>query len=358
LDLVMARRRLQSIATDAFLEYALAERTYALAREDHRLAREQQLSRRVRLTSAADSRSGPEPTLEELDELELEILELDRSRDQLERARATAVRRVNTLLRRDPREPLPAPRLPRLPDEVPAEAHVLERAMETRPELAAARTREQSAMAQVALSYKDFYPDFILVGRFDTNADQFWWPEKMNIRPQLGFNLYAPVQQRRRWARVRQTEAQVRNERARRQIAEDEIRKEIREVYADLEYLQRRRQTLDRMVAAAERRVNARDEWVVLSAAEQTTELIAARRKLLKYQLDQLTADFQWHQHLVRLHHLSGADWDWGELPALADATASGVEPTALPMGSSPDEPPAWWMGEDLPLLEPWSEFP
>lgn len=340
LDIVMARRRLHSLATDTFLAYALAERTYQLAMEDHRLARQEQLSRRVQLTSAEEGGGSDERSLEELEIAELEVLELDRKRDQLERTRLAARRRMNVLLRRDPRMPLPSPRLPELPDEVPEEEVAVNVALASRPEIHAARTREQSAVAQSALAYKDFYPNLIFVGRFDTNADQFWWPEKLNLRPQVGIYLYPPLQQGRRWARVRQTEALIRAESIKRRMLEDQIRDEIQEIYVDLEHMNRRRDTMNRLVAAAERRVNSRDDWVVLSGAEQTKDLIVARRKLVQYQLEQLAVDFEWQQQVVKLYNLMGDDM-WLHDPRNQLAEVPGVSPEALgDSGSGPEGEP------------------
>jgi outer membrane protein, heavy metal efflux system len=359
LDIVMAQRRLQSLATDAFLEYALAEQTYALAMEDHRLAREEQLSRRVQLTSAEGEFANDERSLEELEIAELEVLELDRAREQLERGRLSARRRVNVLLRRDPRKPLPPPRMPDVPDHIPDEEVSINLALASRPELHAARTREQVAVAQSALAYKDFYPNLMFVGRFDTNADQFWWPEKLNLRPQMGIYLYPPVQQGRRWARVRQTETLLRAEQIKRRMLEDQIRDEIQEVYVDLDHMNRRRQTLNRLVAAAERRVHSRDDWVVLSGAEQTKELIAARRKLVKYQLEQLSADFQWQQQVVKLYSLMGDDLWLHGTPDSSESRSLLAQET-MPRDSAREfrAEPVWQSLEPVDHTPPGPQFP
>lgn len=318
-DIEQTRQQLVQVTTHTFFEYALAEQVHRLAVEDQRLAQEEQRQKTIVQT-------GGHPWERSEDLAELDRLESDRAYDELDHIRLVAVRRINQLLHREPHAVLPPAILPDIPDKLPDEQVLIAEARSRRPELAAARAQEQRALADVELAYKDFYPDFELVGRFDTTGSEFWLPERLNIRPQIGVNLYMPVQQGRRWARVRQTEALLLKARYQTKMLEEKIETQIRELIADLEHTNRTVARLDQMVAAAERYSVSQEQKIVLSGGAEHLERLASRRKLVKYQMEQTRAHFRRRQQIITLCGMTG------DLDFLVQGTpAAPVEESDLP---------------------------
>lgn len=317
------QNQLRRLTAETFLDYALAERIYELGVAEHQLALEEQRIKWPQSDTLTTSFRGalntpdadlPPPTGQVVSaSVALQILELHQEREELEQMRQTAVRRVNALLKRDPLAPLPPPGRVDLVSELPDTEYLIVNALDHRPEAAAARADIRTALTDVELAHRDFYPDFEIVGRFDTNADQFWAPERANIRPQLGVNLYLPIQHERRWARVRQTEAMVRKARAGLKETENNIRREIREAVVELENLQKKREILDELVMAAERQVQQCEQGILLASGTQDSDtnvaMIKAQRSFLKHRMRQMTAEYECRQRLLKLHSLASLDW-------------------------------------------------
>lgn len=192
--------------------------------------------------------------------------------------------------------------------------------MRTSPELAIAHKRSQQAEISRKLAEKEFYPDLKIVGRFDTMASHFWAPDRVSLRPQLGVYLDPPVQQARRWARLRETELTKRRREAEARSIQTALRDDIRRVLADLERTENRIARLDRLVAAARRRAETRETLV--SSGFGDHDRVSARRTVLKYEQQRLR---QQGERLLRLNDLADL---------VGDDTWSGHDPA--------DEAGAW----------------
>jgi len=301
--------RLMNSAADAYLGYALAEQRFQLARQREAIQGETlPPPHQVGQVSHA-----PEPQRDELEELEDA-----RQEAELVEHRARAIRRLNRILNREPLATLPPPELTPLPDEIPIEEEMVAHAVRHLPEMSSAASQLRIAEHQLSLAHKDFYPDHLeAVGRFDTSADDFWAPDRANIRPQLGVHLYLPLRQERRWARVRQTEWEISHARAKLRAAEKEIRHDIHELFAALHFAQYQLVTSERMCQLAQQRLDRTmeidDRGVTF--IEDPDKHQAAKRKLLAYQLERTEAEFTFRRELLRLLIRSG--WPMAELDGL-----------------------------------------
>lgn len=302
-ELKVVKKKLAQLATEAFYGYALAESIHQLAMEDQRLAL---LERRQQQIEQVDTKSDAWASSAE--ELELEELEVKRVYAELNQARNAARRRVNLMMKRASDAPLPPPMLPVVSEEIPEAAVLIHQALSRRPDIAVARANEQKARTEVELAYKDFFPDVYVVGRFDTNGNEFWLPEQLNIRPQIGLNVYAPVQQGRRWAQVRRSEANLLKARFQSRSLEQKIHTEIHELLEDLKESNQKLDSMHRLVAAAERRYGPLDEPIMLTSGEEAAKRISGKRRVVKYRMELTQARLNYHQKILSLQGLTGGD--------------------------------------------------
>jgi outer membrane protein, heavy metal efflux system len=299
----LTQQALMERAAEAFLAYAQTERMYELARQEQEMdvAKLNRQRNQLIVQVGATSETGPG----EVESLELAWLEHEQKGEELEQVRFQARRRLNHLLHREPDEPLPEVSLAGLEDDLPEEHVLVEQAFRKRPELSAARSRIREAEYKLDLAYKEFFPDFYLVGRFDTVADQFWSPDRANIRPLPGIYLYPPVFTESKRAAVRQAEWKIRSERAKLIAEETEIRNEVQETLAQWRYALNRLEKNERMVQLAQQRVEQLESYVSHDP-EFEDRLVAARRKLISVRMDQTKAEFDARRRQAQIRLLTG----------------------------------------------------
>jgi cobalt-zinc-cadmium efflux system outer membrane protein len=140
-----------------------------------------------------------------------------------------AIARINTLLHREPQLPLPLPagRLD-ISEELPDDNLLRVQAVENRPELAAQAARLHAEQNALCLMYKEYYPDFEIMGKYDT----FWTDP--NQRGQVAFNLNIPLNRSRRRAAVDEALFRVRKMQADYNQQVDTVRNEVQAAYARL----------------------------------------------------------------------------------------------------------------------------
>jgi len=339
-----AQTRLMNSAAEAFMGYCLAEQRYQLAREREAIQGET-LPPPSRVSQASHSAEPPTD--------ELEALENARQEAELVETRARAIRRLNRILNREPLAPLPPVELSPLPDETPGEEEIVSHALRYLPEIDAVRAQLKIAEHQRQLAHKDFIPDPQLVGRFDTNADDFWAPDRANVRPQLGVNFYVPIRQERRWARVRQTEWEISFARAKLRETEKQIRQEIHEAFASLHFARYQLETIERMCQLAQKRL---EDTVVIDdreipLIEDREKHEAAHRKLLAYQLQRAEAEFTVRRELLRLLIRSG--WPIAELEGVRVAPYVRAPQAGIGAAILEFVTPNWDQGSgELPVIE------
>lgn len=191
------RLRIAETARLAYYEYFLAHRQLAVLAESTDLLRDFRQIALSRYESAS---------VEQQDVLlaDVELADLKRRQLELDRNERVARARINTLLLAPADAPLPPP-----PNELAitdsrlASTDLRALALSQRPELAAQEARIRREQYAVRLAYKEFYPDFEVVGRYDA----FWQEDP--LRPMVGMNLNVPIGQKKRWAAVNEARSNV-----------------------------------------------------------------------------------------------------------------------------------------------------
>ena len=118
--------------------------------------------------------------------------------------------------------------IPTLPETLPAlgapvdsEAVLAEQALKERPEMRAADARVEARQAGEALAQREFFPDFKIVGGWDS----FW--ENPDQRPFVGLEWNLPLQIGRRNAALEEARAESARAREERQSTSDSVRAEV-----------------------------------------------------------------------------------------------------------------------------------
>gem|GEM_PF-5941369 len=184
-DVRDARLQLEQLTRMAFFEYYLVARELELNRKNLELTKE------FRQTAQAKYENN-QVTQQDVLQADVESATIERRLLELTRTQRIATARINTLLRRNPDERLPAPPA-ELSDgvQLPDAVQLRQLAVGQRPDLAAIAARVRSEQAAVNLASRQFYPDTELYGRYDS----FWQPASTQspLRAQLGINMNLPI---------------------------------------------------------------------------------------------------------------------------------------------------------------------
>lgn len=280
-------------AEEVKLRLALAARMaffdlYLVSRELELNLKNVELMQDFRATAKAKFEAN-QVSQQDLSTADLELAKLQELRLELEQRQRTSIARINTLLHRRPDASLPqSPVTLAVADTVP-EANVLrELAVERRPELAALSSRIQSEQNAVALAYKEYYPDFEFMGRYDA-----FWSDRTQ-RPQVGMNMNVPLNTNRRAAAVREAQCRVTKLTAELTQQQDSVREEVQIAHSRVFAKQKAIGLYeDRILPAAETNLeSARAAYVagsvdflrVIEAVKQSIEQqIAFQRTLTEY---------------------------------------------------------------------------
>jgi outer membrane protein TolC len=148
----------------------------------------------------------------------------------LERRRAVAIARINTLLHLPPDSPLPAPsKEVNRTSTSPGAAALRQAALERRPDLQALANRIAADRAAVALAKKEFCPDVELMAAYDT----FW--QERPLQPQVGIRVNLPVQHGRRYAAVAEAESRLAQHEAELARQTDQVNFQVQEAVAQVQ---------------------------------------------------------------------------------------------------------------------------
>ncbi|MBS0266224.1 MAG: TolC family protein, partial [Planctomycetes bacterium] len=159
----------------------------------------------------------------------VELARIEQMQVEIERARVVAVARINQLLHRDPQLPVP-PAVRQLPMDFELDdADVLrERALQQRPDIAALAARLHAEQNALALVCKEYYPDFEIMGKYDS-----FWTDVVQ-RGQVALNLNIPLNQSRRGAAVREAVFNLSKMKADYDQQVDAVKNEVQTAHARL----------------------------------------------------------------------------------------------------------------------------
>jgi outer membrane protein TolC len=293
-----SRLQVRLMADLAFFEYVLAARLIEINRENVRKLDE------LHDTAQARYRAN-QVTQQDVLQAELELADLARRKLELARMQQVAIARINTLLRRWPDAPLPAPPASLDLPQRPADSNLLwQTALQQRPDLAALAWRVQSEEAALALAYKNFHPDFDVFGRYDT----FWQPASTQgpLRAQVGVAMNVPVWREKLHAAVAEAQFRVNQRRAEFEQRALEIQYEV---ISASQQVEESRKTVElysqRLVPTAEQNVAAASANYQVNKLS-FIELAIAQRQLISLRERQIEALIEYHRRTAQLHRVAG----------------------------------------------------
>lgn len=221
-DVEDVRVRLVESARTAFYDYYLVDRALAVNEEALRLLKE------FRENAETRYKTGLTPQQDVL-QADVEIGRQQERQVILERMREVAIARINTLMHLPTDSPLPPPPKQLQPDGALPDVLALQAtAVARRPDLRALADRITAEQAQLALAYKEFYPDFEVMAAYDA-----FWQEK-DLRPMLGVQMNLPVRKARRYGAVTEAEARVAQRQAELARQTDQVNLQVKEAYAQV----------------------------------------------------------------------------------------------------------------------------
>jgi outer membrane protein TolC len=292
------RLKVRLAADLAFFEYFLAGRLIDLNHENIELMQQS-------LDTAHSKYRANQVTEQDVLQAELELGELERRQIELLRMQQVSVARINTLLRRWPDAPLPLAPSELAPPHQPADTTLLwQTALRQRPDLAALSARVQSEEAALTLAYKNFYPDFDVLGRYDT----FWQPSSTQgpLRASVGVAMNLPVYREKLRAAV--CEAQFRLNQRRAEFEQRALDIQYEVITAAQQVEESRKTTelyTDRLIPSAKQNVAAvRSNYLVSKAT--FLDLAQAQRQLVAISERQLDAVITYHRRVAELDRAVG----------------------------------------------------
>ena len=224
------RLQLVESAKNAFYGYFLAERALEVNQESLDLLKRILEDAQVRYQSSKDKEKV---SIQEVYQFQVEIGKEQRRRLELERMHRVAKARINTLMHRDPEEPLPrAPKELKVAGEPRSFQELRQAGLVRRPDLQALSNRVAAEEAALELAYKEFYPDiepFFMYDRFMGNASG-----SRDLATMLGVRLNLPVRRARRNAAVEEAEARLAQRRAELAKLTDQANFQIDQAYQEV----------------------------------------------------------------------------------------------------------------------------
>jgi outer membrane protein TolC len=293
-DIQEVRLRLSLAASLAYFDDYLIQRDLEINRANLTLLQD------IRTTA----RSKYEANLvsaQDLSLADLELAKLEQRDLELQQDLRVAVARINTLLHRRPDHPLPPVSRPLTLSSQPlALAGLQELALQQRPELAALSSRIQSEQNAVELACREFYPDFTVLGRYDT-----MWADTEQ-RGVIGVNLNVPLNREKRSAAV--NEALFRLSRLQAEYAQtaDSIREEVAASAARVEQARGVARLYEERVLPAAEISLADAKAAYIAGTLDFQRLLLARRQLADEQLGYQRALASYHRFQAELARALG----------------------------------------------------
>lgn len=259
---------------------------------------------------------------QDLLQAEVELAEAERRRIELARMQRTSMARLNTLVHRPPNHPLPPPPQSLAIEGNPAAAELLrEVAVQQRPDLASMRAKLQADNASLTLAYKDFYPDFEVMGRYD----RFWQPTTTqgDLQGQVGVNMNVPIYLEKRRAAAREAMYTLRRQRAEYEQRLDDVNQEVESASAQVAEMRAIVELYTkRTLPAAQQNVgSARNDYVANRG--DFLRLISAQRQLLALQEKHQEAIAGYLSRLAELERVVG-----GPVPMEAESSPLRSDPS------------------------------
>ncbi|MHB8898379.1 MAG: TolC family protein [Thermoguttaceae bacterium] len=292
-DIGDTRLRLAEATRMAYFDYYLA------ARQTEVNAATQRLVTQLREIAVGKYQVG-QVSQQDVLQADVELADLATRSAELSRDEQVATARINTLLHREPNHPLPPPPTDvSMPDGLSAVEELQQVATQSRPDLYAQYARIRTEEANVALAWREYYPDVSLVARYDG-----FMPEEM--RPQVGVDFNVPIRYDRREAAVREACNRLAQRRAEYQDRLDQVRYQVQSSFtrvaqaAEVVRLYR-----DRTLPAAQRSLESAQVNYTTGNLD-FIRLLDAERQLNNQREKYYAAIADYHQRLAALERAVG----------------------------------------------------
>ena len=256
---------LAELASSLYADYALVGQELAV--NDHHRMLTEQMKKAVEAQLAA-GRGSTQDSLA----ADVELGRMAQERVMIESERAEIVARLDGLLHRNPDAPLPAPHDDPIAPAEPAALDALLRVAAERPDAAAASDRIADKQAQVEIADRAFYPDFELMGSYDSMWDM---PEH---RWMLGIGIEVPLQRGKRQAELDAARARVAQASAELERIRDDVRVDVFRARQDVIASNAVVSTFDQqLLPAARAQIEAALQGFVIGRNDFTAVIIAER---------------------------------------------------------------------------------
>jgi cobalt-zinc-cadmium efflux system outer membrane protein len=286
--------RLAEASRVAFLDYYLNERLRELLDSNIEAASDFRTTAKVKY-------EANQVTQQDVLQADVELAQLEQRQIELLQDRGVAIARINTLLHRRPDHPLPPPPavLPAVDDLSPVNT-LRRNAADQRPELQAMASRVQAEQHAVELAYKEFLPDFEVMGRYD----RFWTDKEQ--RGQVGVNMNVPLNRSRRNAAAQEAIFRVHKLQAELNQARDNLANDVQSAFV------RMTGAINTVKLYENRILPASSENVSAAVAGYTAgtvdflRLIQAQREKIELQEKHQTAVTELHRRRAELERAVG----------------------------------------------------
>lgn len=293
-DFEEARARLVRAVTEAFYAYQFVHRAIDINKTNQGLLLEFQRIAESRYAAGLASKSDAL-------QAEVEHQHLVHRGIELERQRAVAQARLNTLLKFAPKRNLPAPSKEiAAPTALPPLASLEQVTLESRPELQALAHSVDARSREVDLARREYFPDFSVSAGYNS----LW--EQSDKRTLVGVSINVPLQLERRRAALRQAQAEQRRAEARLEEARTRALLEVSEAFDELVEASHvvRLYRMSIIPAARESLETARTGYE--AASNDFLTLVATEKALYLAELTHEQALTRYHQGLARLEYAAG----------------------------------------------------
>ncbi len=215
-DHAAVRLRLATVASLLFDDYSLAARSLEINAEHVALLEEFKRIATVHYEAGKASQQDPI-------QAEVELTHARRREIVLQTAQRVTAEQINALLHRPTDTALPPPMravVPTVADDTVEQLSA--QALESRPELAAARARVSAEEARLDLAWREYLPDFTVVGTYNGIH------QESDLQSFVGIQLNVPLGLGRRKAAVDEAQARLEQARSRHLAIEDDVRLGVR----------------------------------------------------------------------------------------------------------------------------------
>lgn len=288
-----ARVQLALMTQMAFYEYYLVRQQSRLNAENVQIMQQFRETAQVRYQTNL-------VTQQDVLQADVELAELARRQLELKRIERVAIARINTLLRRPPDAPLPAPAA--LPELAPAEeaSLLISQALAQRQDLAAITHRIDAEAAAIDLAYRQYFPDVDLIGAYNAMM-----PEK-EMWGQVGIGLNIPLYRQKRHAAVNEAQFRLTQRQAEYEQKQLDIQYDVQTAY---EKVEESRQTVElyrnKLIPSAQQNVaSARANYE--NAKATFLDLALAQRQLVELREKEQEALVSYRQRQAELERSLG----------------------------------------------------